>query len=96
MNTYCPISGGTHILNQNINIHSKPNFKERISKLSGKTILTSNSLDRKTTLQNCGLINTIKLHSLIKRIKSTHSYTRLQQTNEAFTNKKKKGYKIKV
>ena len=96
MNTYCPISGGTRILNQNINVHSKPNFEEKISKLSGKTILTSNSLERKTTLQNCGYINTIKLHSLIERMRSTHSYTRLQQTNEAFTNKKKKGYKIKV
>ena len=94
--TYCPILKGIHILNQNINIYSKPNFGEKISKSSGKIILTNTSLERKTTLQNRGLINTIKLHSLVKRMKSTHSYTRLQQTNEAFTNKKKKGYKIKV
>ena len=54
MNTYCPISGGTRILNQNINVHSKPNFEEKTNKLSGNTILTSNSLERKTTLQNYG------------------------------------------
>ena len=94
--TYCPILEGIHILDQNINIHSKPNFKEKIGKSSGKIIPTNNSLKRKTTLQNRGLIHTTQLHSLVKRIKSIHSYSRLQQNNEAFTNKKKKGYNIEV
>ena len=94
--TYCPILEGKNILNQNINILSKHDFKEKISKPSGKIIPTNNSLERKTTLQNHGLMHTTKLHSLAKRMNSIHSYARLQQTNEAFTNKKKKGYKIKV
>ena len=55
MNTYCPILGRTHISNRHdISVPFRPNFKEKISKLSGKTYLKSNYLKRKTTLQNYG------------------------------------------
>ena len=93
---YHPILEGIDILNQNINIHSKPNWKQKIGRFMEKIIPLNNSLERRTTLQNHGLIHTTQLHSLVKRIKSIHSYSRLKQTNVAFTNKKKKGYNIEV
>ena len=93
---YHPILEGIDILNQNINIHSKPNLEQKIGKLTEKIIPPNNSLKRRTTLQNHGLIHTTQLHSLVKGIKSIHSYSRLKQTNVAFTNKKKKGYNIEV
>ena len=87
---YHPILEGIDILNQNINIHSKPNSKQKIGKLTGKIIPPNNSSKRRTTQQNHGLIHTTQLHSLVKGIKSIHSYHRLKQTNVAFTNKRRK------
>ena len=63
---------------------------QNAKKLKKRTKITITLKRTKIITSLIRIMSTIetKLHKLIKRIRSTHSYIILKHTNEAFTNKK--------